>query len=258
VRPDHCLGAEGTADVAGQHPDPGWRYAEQRGDGQLDGLDALAGVIQRQLVTIPGRRGGQRLQRVVVVGGEPERRVDPQVRSREPRFGVPAAYLRGHEAAEQPVRLVGVNAALADRRNGRSLRVTDVHQRGSVLSLPQAVGHDDRDRLAGVVNHVILHWEERLARAPGRHQGRDQRHRVHLRRVEVSEDTGHALGALRDRGIDRGDPAAGYPGADDLGVGQPRQRDLARVPCGACRTIARCASSTLNAFRGLSPADPHT
>ena len=163
VRPDHCLGAERTADVAGQHPDPGWRYAEQRGDGQLDGLDALAGVIQRQLVTIPGRRGGQRLKRVVVVGGEPERRVDLQVRSREPRFGVPAAYLRGHEAAEQPVRLVGVNAALADRRNGRSLRVTDVHQRGSVLSLPQAIGHDDRDRLAGLVNHVILHREERLA-----------------------------------------------------------------------------------------------
>jgi hypothetical protein len=30
------------------------------------------------------------------------------------------------------------------------------------------------------------------------------------------------------------------------------------VSADSARTIARCASSTLNAFRGLSPADPHT
>ncbi len=283
VRPDHRLAAEGPADIVRQDPDLGRGQPEHRGDGQLHGLDALAGVIQRQLVPVPDRGGGQRLDRVVVVRGEPEGRVDAQVRSREPVRDVPALHLRGHEAAEDLLRFVGAGAALADRGHGRGLGVADLHQRRGVLSLLEALGHDDRDRLAGVVNHVILHREERLAGRRAAHQGRDQRHLVHLRHVPVGQDPGYALGALGLLGVDRSDPAARHRGADDLGVGQARQRDLTRVPCGSgdfrravdpadllpdspahraspfvsvtsARTIARRASSTLNAFSGLGAA----
>ena len=75
-------------------PDLGQRQAEQRGHGQLDGLDALARVIERQLVAVPDRRGGQRLDRVVVVGREPERRVDADVGGGEPVLDVPALQPR--------------------------------------------------------------------------------------------------------------------------------------------------------------------
>ena len=159
VRPDHRLGAERAADILSQYPDLGRRQPEQRGDGQLHGLDAHVGVIQRQLVTLPGRRGGQRFDRVVVVGSEPERRVDPQISRREPVINPSAFEPPGDESAEDLLRFVGVSAALVDRGHRRRLGVGDPHQRRGVGSPLKAVGHDDRDRLAGIVNHVILHRE---------------------------------------------------------------------------------------------------
>src|SRR6185437_8568815 len=156
---------------------------------------------------------------------------------------------------------------------------------GGVLRLLPGGGHDDRDRLPGVVDYIVLHREERLARCRAAQQRGDQRHPVHLRGVVVGEDPGHPASALGLCDIDRGDPAAGYLGADDLGVGQVRRRDLAAVSrCAgdlsraldpghiladesahhaspsvsvlSARTMARCVSSTLNAFigRGMASA----
>ena len=229
VRPDHRLAAERAADILREHPDLRERDAEEGGNSQLDRLDALAGVIERQPVIIPGRRGRQRLDRVVVVGREMECCVDTEVRCRQPVFDIPALHLAGNEATEDLLRDIGISAALVDGGHRRALGVTDLYQRRGVLSSLEAVGHDDSDGLAGIVNQVILHREERLAGRRAAHQRWDQRYLIHLRQVAVRQDPGDALGALRLRGVDRGDPSARYPRADNLGVGEVRQRYLARV-----------------------------
>src|SRR4029077_12031241 len=126
VRPDHRLAAEGAADKVRQHPDLGRRQAEQRRDGQLDRLNALARVVQGQLVAVPDRGGGQWFDRVVMVGGKAEMRVDAQIRGRERFLDVPAPGLTRDEAAEDLLWDVGVVAALIDRRDGRRLRVADL------------------------------------------------------------------------------------------------------------------------------------
>src|SRR5262249_23758306 len=133
------------------------------------------------------------------------------------------------KAPEEPLRLVSVVAALGDRGDGRAFFVRDPDEGGGVPRLLEAAGHDDRDRLAGVVDHLVLHGKERL---PGRreaYQRRQQRNLVHGWYVTVRQDRGHAVGALSRRRLDRGDPAAGYGGAHDFGVGQAWQCDLAGV-----------------------------
>ena len=230
VRPDHRLGAERAADILSQYPDLGRRQPEQRGDGQLHGLDALAGVIHSQLVTVPSRCGGQRLDRVVVVGGEPERRVDADLGSREPGVHVAARGPAWQQAAEDPVRVVSVSAALLDRGDRRGFGVADLDEGGGVLRLLPGGGHDDRDGLPGVVDDIVLHREEGLARRGAAQQRGDQRHPVHLRGVVMGEDPGYPVGVLGLGSVDRGDPATGYLGADDLGVGEVGQAHLAAVP----------------------------
>ena len=231
VRPHHCLAAERTADETGQYPDLGRGDPEQRGHGQLDRLDALAGVIQRQLVAVPHRRGGQHLDRVVVVGGEPELRVDADLGGGEPGIDVAARGPPGQQAAEDPFRVVSIGAALVDRGDRRGFGVADLDEGGGVLRLLPGGGHDDRDRLPGVVDDIVLHREECLARCRAAEQRGDQRHLVHLREVVVGEDHGHPVGALGFGDLDRRDPAAGYPGADNPSVSEVRQRDLTGVPC---------------------------
>ena len=230
VRPHHRLAAERAADEPGQDPDLGRGDPEQRGHGQLDRLDALARVIQRQLVAVPHRGGGQHLQRVVVVGGEPEPGTHADLGSREPGVDVAARGPPWHQAAEDPFRVVRIGAALVDRGDRRRLGVADLDQAGSVLRLLPGGGHDDRDRLPGVANRIVLHREECLARCRAAQQRGDQRHLVHLRGVVVGEDPGHPVGVLGFGGFDRGDPAVGYLGADNRSVGQVRQRYLTGVP----------------------------
>ncbi len=233
VRPDHGLGAERAADEVGQHPDLGRGHPQQRGDRELHGLDALTRVVEGELVAVPGGGGGQHLDRVVVVGGEPEPGVDPQVRGGQPVGDVAARGPARHQAAEELLGLVGGVPALVDRGHRRGLGVADADQAGGVLRLLQAVGDHDRDRLPGVVDDVVLHREERLAGGRAADQRRQQRHWVQLRHVAVGQDAGDALGPSRLRGVDGGDPAAGDPGADDRGVGQVRQGDVAGVVRGA-------------------------
>ena len=225
-----ALAAERAADEMGQHPDLGRGDAEQRGHGELHRLDALARVMQRELVAVPHRRGGQHLQRVVVVGGEPERRVDADLGSGEPGAGVAARGPPRHQAAEDPFRVIRISPARLDRGDRRGLGVADPDQGGGVLRLLPGAGHDDRDRLPGVADDIVLHREKCLARCRAAEQRGDQRHLVHLRRVVVGQDPGYPVGAGGLGDLDRGDPAAGDPGAEDRSVSEVRQRYLTAVP----------------------------
>ena len=164
VRPHHRLAAQRPADEPGQDPDLGRGDPQQRGHGQLDRLDALARVIQRQLIAVPHRCGGQHLDRVVVVGGEPDRRVDADLGSREPgRAGHvthPGQRPDPQPAVRQVLDQVQRQVVDVDQQPWPQHVLAHQVHLGSAAGQERAVRAlpDQRDRPTGVDGPYITEW----------------------------------------------------------------------------------------------------
>ena len=166
--PNHRLAAETATDEVRDDPNPRRREAQQRGDRQLRGGDALRRIVKGQPVAVPDCGGGRRLDRVVVVGGKAVGHVEAHGCLGETRLDVAALLARGDQASEDPLGLIGVIAPLVQDRRRRHLLVADAYQRRGILGTFERISDHDRDGLTGVMHDLVLQRrrsrQERLGR----------------------------------------------------------------------------------------------
>lgn len=125
VRPDRPLATEPATDETGEDPHLRPRDAQVLGDRGLGGHDALRGVVEGEPVAVPHRGGGRRLDRVVVVGGEAERRGEPGGGGGETGVDIAARTAPGDEAGEDRLRFVGLAAAFVQGGRRRTPLIVD-------------------------------------------------------------------------------------------------------------------------------------
>ena len=133
-------------------------------DGELAGADAHRRIVDGQPVLVPHRTRRRRLDWVVVVRSHPIFGVDAHLGFRERAIDIAALVPCGNQPAEDHLGLVRFVPPFLDGGHGGGALVVDGHQRRSVLRSLVAVGNDQSDRLAGVVDDVVLHRKEALAR----------------------------------------------------------------------------------------------
>ena len=173
-------------------------------NGQLRGPHTHGRVVQGQAILVPDRRRRRSFQRVVVICRHVECAFNNNVGAGKCRLDVAPPALRGHQATEEPVWLVGQLAALIDRCDRRRLVEACVDEPGRVLRAFVAVGNDDRDWLAVVVDLVVLQREETL---PGRGCADERGQKLWLAgnrgQVVVGQDGDDPVGIEGSAAIDR-------------------------------------------------------
>ena len=121
-----------------------------------------------------------------------------------------------------------------------------------------AVGNDDRDRLAVVVDLVVLQREEAL---PGRGCADERGQQLWLAgnwgQVVVGQDGDDPVSIEGSAAIDGGDPPAGDRRADDRRVRHVRQEDFSRVAGAAHRFFVTVETRDGLADRPVMLADLH-
>ena len=149
------------------------------------------------------------------------------------------------------------------RRHGGQRLVVDLDQFGGVGRLRGALGHDQRDRLAGKPHLVVR--QQRLRREGKGLAGLDvglgvgpQRLQSIGRRIGRRQHGEHARGALGRARVDRADAGVGMRRAQHDGVGQPIEAQVVEIGALAgdeARILAapwRCADSGLAHVRNVS------
>ena len=198
---------------------------------------ALRRIVEREVIPFPHRERCVRLHRIVLLERRGVRVVDAHCRGREPR---------GHIAAPRPGSLLLARLASVTRGRRHDRRFGDVERwRFDIVGeadevcrlrrVLQRIGHDEPDRLAVVVDAIVLQHGEL---APGwrllERLVRDWQSR-RVARSEHREHAGHPFGG----------PRVGAPHA----AARDRARHHHRVDCAGHRHLGRvtCATGHLQA-----------
>ena len=203
VRPQR-LAAEAATDIRGGDVHLLLVDAEDLRERPGVALHALAGVVNDELVAVPAKRDRMRLDRVVIVARRPVGEIDGVGRVDQGGLGIAHQHLDWlpHETVGRPWMRSGLLKSTRRRR-----LVRDVDQRRGVVGLLLCLGQDDRDRLTVPMNGLVLHHGQ--VGAPGRFgAGKEQRRRLHARRVAVGHDKDDAVGGFGGGGVERGDASA--------------------------------------------------
>ena len=227
--PDIGLAAEAAAQEMGHDVDLLRRYAEHDRHQLLGAEDVLGGFIEgERTVGVPDRRRRVRLHLVVVAIGRRVGSLDADRGSRDCLLGIPD---RRRDRPQELRRVDGVLRRLRTEHH-RALRlVLDPNQRGGMGRLVERRGDHQRNRLAGIVDPLILKRQIRLPMrvkvAPGLWR------RVHARHASMGEHRQHARHLFGDGSVDRHRPAVRDGAGNDRGVRRVCERNIRRVARGA-------------------------
>src|SRR6266446_444672 len=175
-------------------------------------------------VGVPDGRRHVRLHLVVVAIGRRVGLLDLDGAGRDSTVGLAD---RRRDRPEELRRVDGVLRRLRAEHHGSLGLILDVDQRAGMRRLVERRGDDERDRLTGVVDLVVLQHQIglplRMEVAPG--QGR----RVHARHVAMGEHRQYARRLFGRGSIDRHRPAVRDGAMDDRGVDRAIERNVCRV-----------------------------
>jgi hypothetical protein len=151
VGPDVAFGAEAAADIGALDVDVGGWDGEGMGQRTLHAADALGGIVDVELVAVPGGDGGVRLHGVVILDRCGVDLIDDHGGFGEGGFGV--AAVRGFASA------LGGASILEQRVEaefGGLLLVVDAEELRGLLGFGQRTRDDDGDGLAVVKDVGVL------------------------------------------------------------------------------------------------------
>ena len=208
VRVHETLAAEPAADKRAAHVHVVGGQPEGGRQRRLHDENALRGVLQAQLVTVPpGHRGGRFDRAVMAVRGAVGL-ADGNVSGGHPRGDVADREV-GVGQIVGTVGQHGLGTAEAGRRLGLGVPGTD--QAGRVLGLRPGACGDQGDGLALVVHPVVLHRDHRM---------RQRRHRRRRQPGHVGrgQHCGHAADGPRGRAVQLCHPPARHPGRHQDGM----------------------------------------
>ena len=269
MRPRRAFAAEAAADEGRDDPHALGRDAERLRHRFTHARDVLRRVVEREPLALPRRDRRVRLHRVVRLHRRGIGLLDAHFSATKRLVRIAPRHRR--LALRHLLHRISVTLCALEVELRPLLAVAHLHDVGRSRGVLECIGDDQRNRLAVVVHDVVLQERERAPR------GRLDRRLAtlwQLRRVEVRDYEQHARRLLRPARIERDDGAFGDRALHDHGVRETRQLKLRRVarlagdlerPIGAihglgddahamppavctARTMARCASSTLNAL----------
>ena len=225
MRPDIGLAAEAATQELRHDVDLLRRYAEDDRHQLLRAEDVLRRFIERQRAV--GVPDGQRCGRLHLVVMAIRRGVGPLDRDRGSRDGRVGIAHRRSDGPQELRRIDGVLRRLRAEHHGLPRLVFDPDQRTGVGCLIERAGDHQRNRLAGVVDLLVLKRQiglpVRMQVAPG------FRRRVHARQVAMREHRQHAGCLLRGAGVDRHRPAVRDGAVDNRGVRRAGERNIGGV-----------------------------
>ena len=225
MRPDIALAAEAAAQEVRHDIDLFRRYAEHDRHQLLGAEDVLGRFIECQrAVALPDRRRGVRLHLIVVAIGGRIGLLDPDGAGRDTLVGI------ADRRADRPQKLWRIDGlhrhVRAEHQRPLGL-VFDADQRPGMARLVERRRDHQRDRLAGVVDLVVLQRQialpVRMEVAPGLWR------RVHARHVAMGKYRQHAGRIRRGRRVDRHCPAVCYRTVDDRSMHRACDRNIGRV-----------------------------
>jgi hypothetical protein len=225
VRPDVSLAAEAAAQEMGYDGDLLERNAKHDRNQFLGAEDVLGGLVECQpAARIPGRHRRVRLHLIMVA-------IRCRVGVRDPKDALANALLGVADGrGDWPQELWRIDRRLRRLpvKEDRPISpILDGGQRCGVHGLVASRCDDQGDRLAGIMNFIVL--QGKIALAVRMKMTPWLWRRVHARHVAMREDRQHARRLLGGPGIDRYRPTVGDGAMDHDGVRGIRKRDVRRI-----------------------------